>query len=398
MNQNIACLFGLLLFLIQGCNPVNQTRDQVEGVESPFYQKTTFSLRLLDSNNHFPSQSHQNLYDIHLSLFKALLDGKIKGYEGNNLAEAYSVKKIRNRARVSGYDPPEQSLKNPKVRKNFLANIDRKRFIQYYVTLKWNWDIKDGKAGISIYNLKPIHIPSAGGVSLGKQHLCAIRYEDALKHLSEKQQDTLFSRIRQSIFNQLSQSDAVDRELSYQGSPTQKGVSFTKRALPFSNPHDSTSSDLERMFYQTHLKIYEKALAGSVKGFKNDSLKNYYSDSVLKMRGANREVIKYHPNPSDYRYKRDTVVYEKHDPEETRRYRILEKWKNRNKKGFTVKQKALSIAYRDERGGVILPPRDLFWIKMDELTEALPYTKSNWLKKFLLLKLQRKLSDKGFEF
>lgn len=384
---------------LQGCKPTQPTQqDQIAGVESPFYKRTTFTISLVDSNKQWVSQKAENFYQVHLKLFKGLMDGNLSGFRKKALKESYDLQKIRDRARLSGYEKTEGAINNESFRENFLDNIDRKRFIEYEITLKWDWSITSGNHSVMIHSLSPIFKPSAAGVSLGQQPLCSVPYEDAIGFLNTEEKATLFQHIQDKMKNLLNQSEAIAGDLSYQGEKANDQNFYTKRPLPYSNVFDSLQSDKDRFFEQIHLTLYEKALAGDIQGFPNDSLNTAFGDSALKKQGATREVFKYRPDPTDYRYQRDTVVYDHLNPETIKRYRILESWAPNQRKGFQVSTQAMAMAYREERAGVKLPHKDLFWMKMAEIEAALPSSKANWLKKFILLKLQRKLGPTDYSF
>lgn len=402
MHYSKYALFGLILLLLQGCKPANNSQEQVKqvkGVATPFYSTSTFAIDLLDSSGQWRNQSAKQFYGIHLSLFKGLLDGELTGYRSSKMAKAYELDKLKSRARLRGYETPDASLGNENFKQNFIDNIDKKRFLQYQVTVKWGWSINQNEFQLSLHSLKPIYEPSVGGISAGKQPLCAIAFDDAMGHLSRSNQNMLFTQIRDRIFHLVAYSQKLERPLETQMQSQNSGISIIKRCLPFRNQFDSLHQhNKDRFFKQIHLDIYQHALDGSIGGYPTDSLEQSLSDSAIKKQGATEEVVKYSPDPSDYSYKRDTLLYDHLDPESIQRYRIIENWESNGQEGFTIQPRALAMAYRGERGNVLLPPMALFWMKTDRINDVLSPDKANWLKKFLFLRLQQRLATQGYDF
>ncbi len=399
MHCNKYALFVLIVAILQGCKPVNNSQEQVTGVETPFYSTSTFAIDLLDTSGQFTNQKASRFYPIHLSLLKGLLDGKLTGYRSNELAKAYELDKIKSRARLRGYETPDGTLSNENFRQNFIDNIDKKRFLEYHVTVKWEWSIKENRFDLTLHSLEPIYEPSAGGISAGKQPLCVIPYKDVISHLSRSHQKKLFNHARHRIFKLVSHSQKLNRVLTPDKHGKTSGDSLIQRSLTFNNKFDSLHQhNKERYFQQIHLAIYEHAVDGKINGYPSDSLQRSMSDSAVKKQGATQQVIQYRPDPSKQDYKRDTLLYDHLNPEEIQRYRLIEKWQNKGRKGFSIEPTALAMAYREKRGNVLLPPRPLFWMQSDRVIEVLTADKANWLKKYLFLRLQQRLATQGYDF
>lgn len=393
-------ILGLLLVIVmmKGCGAYdsNQSAKRIPGVTIPFYKTTTVELPVSTDLKNPKDSLSQVIYAAHLRLLRKLMNGKLKGYESNELSYPYGTKKIRSRARVEGYEETEGSFTNPDFRKNFIQNIDRRRFHRYTLTLRWKWKSDQQRGSVKLLSLTPYFRPSVSSVSLGEQPLASVSYESFINELKPNLKQTLQDKLKHYLFNRLQQSKVNDEPLAYNAQTLNRSENVVKRPLIFRS--DSTfKGTLGRQFRAYHQKILKASRNGDIQAYKNDSLrKTYQSPKAVKRIGADKKVIKVAKGTGDQQFFSDTTIYDQLSPSQFKRYWLIERWKKIATGLFEIKPIALSPVYRPVRGGVTLGGVSLFWVKMKDLSKVLKPADTRWLKAYSYLKVQRQLADQSY--
>jgi hypothetical protein len=336
------------------------------------------------------------LYAAHLRLLRNLMNGNLKGYESEKLSQAYAKKKIRSRARLEGYEETEESFNDPEFRKNFIQNIDRRRFHKYTLTLRWKWKADQQRGRVKLLSLTPYFRPSVSRVSLGEQPLASVSYQSFINKLEPSLKQTLQDKLKEYLFNRLQQSKVNDEPLAYKAQTLNRSENIIKRPLTFKS--DSTfKGTLGRQFNAYHKKLLKASRNGQIQVYKNDSLKEtYQSPETVKRIGADKEVIKVAKGTGDQQFFSDTTIYNQLSASQFKRYWLIEHWKQVEQGLFELKPIALSPVYRPVRGGVTLNGVSLFWLKMKDLDNVLKPAEARWLKAYSYLEVQRQLADQGY--
>jgi len=112
---------------------------------------------------------------------------------------------------------------------------------------------------------------------------------------------------------------------------------------------------------------------GTVTAYTSDSLENggVYSEDDLKERGG-YEFVTQIPDPDypgDYK---DTVMIVEFEPEDLKKYRIMEDWIfDYNYSDFRARIIAIAPVFEQKASGVSVGEAPLFWVDMDELRSIL---------------------------
>jgi hypothetical protein len=389
---------GISLALLKGCSAEKEVPEsRFTGVSIPFYRTTTLTLPTKAKQQPDAGQQQKVLYQSHLRILRKLLKGELTGYERKNLSSAYSASKLQSRAKVEGYQASDETLDNDAFRRNFIRNIDQRRFHAYRVTLEWDWDPDQQQGEVRIHSLTPYYRPSVGGESLGAQPLASVSYKAVQEQLKPSLSASLEQVLRESLFRRIQTSRAKSGNLAYQAERKDSPAYVAKRSLPLRSD-SGIAGGLSRQFEHIHRSLLSGARAGELPVFRTDSLEQAFASAeAVRRQGASREVVEIVKESEDGRYYADTTIYNAVRPSRVKQYWVLEEWNQVGPGTYQLKPMAFAPVYQPVRGGVTLPGTSLFWFRNDELSRVLSGKALSWLRAYGFLSVQRQLSGTAFQ-
>ncbi len=389
---------GLFLALLKGCSAEKEVPEgRFTGVSIPFYRTTTLTLPTKAKQQPSAGRQQKVLYQSHLRILRKLLQGELTGYEGKNLNSAYSASKLQSRAKVEGYQASDKTFDNAEFRRNFIRNVDRRRFHAYRATLEWDWDPDQQQGMVRILSLTPYYRPSVGGEALGSQPLASVTYKAVQEQLKPSLANSLEQELRQALFSRIQTSKAKSGDLAYQAERKDSPAYVAKRSLSLRSD-SGIAGGLSRQFEHIHRSLLSGARAGEVPVFRTDSLERAFaSPEAVRRQGASREVVEIVKESEEGRYYADTTIYNAIRPYNIKQYWVLEQWTHVSPGTYQLTPMAFAPVYQPVRGGVTLPGTSLFWLRNDALPEVLSEKAFRWLRAYGFLSVQRQLSGTAFQ-
>lgn len=368
----------MLMLLSQACNrkaepeiAENVTAKEIKGFEIPFFNQTMVAIepKGLDEIT-----ERKTVAGIQNQILRASMTGKIKSYLNDSLKKSYSPSEILQRGlSFSLFDD------------STIAKATYKKGInnEMAVALNWEWNNKSGMGNFNVNSMASIIKPQIEGIMLKKQAFFWAGLDDMDNVVDENDRLFLDQFIDKGII-ELSGASVIKKDES--------GF-YTKRV------YDSISGeglyyDLVSQKLKNLIKtIYVTAIAGKIKGYKTEELKEAYSSDELKNLGASEQVVKVYPDEDNQEEWFDSVIINQVRPESLSGFELYEKWEKGND-GLLHYPTHLSIGmrYHKEVEGVQLKAASLFWVDYSKLQNVLSSEDLNWLNKYFYLTLQTELS------